>query len=73
MPKYPSFKPREMEKLLLKNEFILKRQSGSHRVYFNSKLDKTVIVPFHSREIPRGTTRSIVKQSSLPDKVFIRK
>ncbi|KKQ76708.1 MAG: YcfA-like protein [Parcubacteria group bacterium GW2011_GWC1_38_6] len=60
-----------MEKLLHKNGFILKRQSGSHRVYFNPTLDKTVVVPFHSKEIPQGTIRSIVKQSSLSNKIFL--
>lgn len=73
MPKFPSVRPKDIEKLLRKSGFILKRQTGSHRIYFNLKLDKTVVVPFHSREIPQGTIRSIVKQSGLPEKVFLKK
>ena len=72
MPKYTSYKPREIEKILHKNGFLLKRQSGSHKVFFNPELEKTVIVPFHGKEIPQGTIRSIVRQSSLPEKVFLK-
>jgi len=72
MPILPSLKPKEIEKILLKHKFILKRQTGSHRVYFNQTTNATVIVSFHSREIPRGTLASIVKQSKLQIKEFTK-
>jgi len=73
MPKFPAFKPREIEKILYKNSFIIKRQTGSHRVYFNPKTNKTAVIPFHSKEIPQGTVRSIIKQSDLSEKTFLKK
>lgn len=73
MPKFPSSRPRDIEKILQKNGFILKRQTGSHRVYYCQRTDKTAVVPFHSKEIPQGTIRSVVKQSGLPEKTFLRK
>lgn len=73
MPKFPSYKPREIEKILKKNNFILKRQSGSHKVYYNQNTDKTAIVPFHSRELPQGTIKSIIKQSDVSEEVFLKK
>ena len=70
MPRLPLFKPRMVEKILLKNGFFVKRQTGSHRVYHNPETEKVVVVPFHSREVARGTLRNIVRQSNLPDKAF---
>ena len=48
---------------LLKNDFRLISQRGSHCKY--RKGDKTVIVPSPRKEIPIGTFRSIVRQSGL--------
>ena len=73
MTKFPSLKPREVEKILLQNGFIIKRQSGSHRIFYNSKLDAIVVLPIHSRDIPTGTLRSAVKQSRLSDDKFLKK
>lgn len=73
MPKFPSFKPRDIEKILHKNGFILIRQTGSHRVYHNPKSDKVAVVPYHSRDIAKGTVRSIIKQSGLDESRFLKK
>jgi len=73
MPKLPSFKPREIEKILLKNGFLIIRQTGSHRIYYNQKTEKIVAVPFHSKDIPRGTVRSIIRQSDLPKEIFLKR
>lgn len=73
MPKFPSFRPKDLEKILRKNGFTIKRQTGSHRIYYNSKSDRTAVIPFHSRELPQGTIRSIVKQSGLLEKTFLKK
>jgi len=72
MPQLPAMKPREVEKILLRNNFSLNRQTGSHRVYINGKNDAIVVVPFHSKDIPTGTLRSIVKQSKLPIGTFLK-
>lgn len=73
MTKLPSFKPREIERILLKNGFFVKRQTGSHRIFYNPKTNRVVAVPFHSRDIPPGTIRSIIKQSDLKEDVFLKK
>ncbi len=73
MTKFPSFKPRNIEKILVNNGFELKRQSGSHRVYFSQKTNKTAIVPFHTKDIASGTVRSIIKQSGLDESIFFKK
>lgn len=55
---------KEIIKVLLKNGFTIKSQNGSHQKLI--KDDKTVIVPIHGKdEIPRGTLKSIEKQSGV--------
>ena len=46
----------EMIKLLLKNGFAIISQNGSH---------KTVIVPYHCKDIKKGLEQAILKQAGL--------
>ncbi len=46
--------PREIIKLLKKNGFCEVGQNGSHIKLKNVETGKTVIVPFHSRELKKG-------------------
>lgn len=73
MPRLPSFKPKEIEKILLKNSFFIKRQTGSHRIFYNPGTEKLAIVPFHSKAIPRGTLKSIIRQSNLSRRTFLKR
>lgn len=73
MPRFSPLKPKEVEKILLKNGFILKRQTGSHRIFYNSKTEKLVVLPFHGKDIPKGTLKSIIKQSNLSEDLFFKR
>ncbi len=70
MPKLAPLKPREVEKILLKNGFIVNVSKSSHRQYFNPQTKAHTTVPFHSKDLPIGTLRSIVRQSQLPIELF---
>lgn len=72
MPRLVPLKPREVEKILLSNGFIVNVSKSSHRHYFNPETKAHTTVPFHSREIAIGTLRSIIRQSKLPDNIFRR-
>jgi len=67
MPKIPSLTAEKVIKLLLKNGFELDHQTGSHRVYYNKTTKKRVTVPYHRRELPRGTLLAILKQAGLKE------
>ncbi len=55
---------KEIIKVLLKNGFMKKSQNGSHQKL--TKDERTVIVPIHGKdEIPKGTLKSIEKQSGV--------
>lgn len=56
---------KQMVKLLKQNGFVEIRQAGSHKIFKNHANDRTVVVPFHAKDLPRGTERNILKQAGL--------
>ena len=72
MPKLVPLKPREVERILIKEGFNINLSKSSHRQYFNPKTKAHATVPFHSRTIAAGTLRSIIRQSQLSADLFRR-
>lgn len=58
-------KPREMEKLILADGWVLKSQEGSHRQYVHPTKPGKVTIPFHGKDLPKGTEQAILKQAGL--------
>lgn len=58
-------KPREMEKIILADGWVFQSQVGSHRHYTHPLKPGKVTIPFHSKDIPKGTENSILKQAGL--------
>jgi len=63
MPKLVPLKPREAEKILLANGYKLNVSKSSHRQYYNPLTKTHTTVPYHSKDLPLGTLRSIIRQS----------
>ncbi len=61
MPK----KPKEMEKIVLADGWIFTSQEGSHRHYTHPTKPGKVTIPFHGKDIKKGTELSILKQAGL--------
>ena len=61
MPK----KPKEMERMILADGWMFKRQVGAHRQYIHPRKEGRVTIPFHCRDIPKGTENSILRQAGL--------
>lgn len=59
MPK----KPIEMERIILAAGWIFDVQNGSHRQYKHQDRPGKVTIPFHNKNIPKGTENSILKQA----------
>ena len=56
---------KEMLKYLQKNGFKTVNQSGSHIKMVNQETGKTVIVPYHSKDLKKGMEQAILKQAGL--------
>lgn len=65
MPKFKSYSPDEIIRILIQNGFELKRIRGSHRIYYNSIKQRRVVVPYHKKDIPIGTLLEIIKQAGI--------
>ncbi len=68
--KLPVVKPKEVAKALLKVGFIKKRQTGSHLILYRN--GKIVPIPMHNKDLKKGTLKSMIKQSGLSLKEFIK-
>lgn len=57
---------KEIIKLAQDNGWEIKTQRGSHIKLIHKDFPKPVIIPYHgTKEIPRGTLNSILKQLGL--------
>lgn len=57
--------PREIIKLLKKNGFEEIGQNGSHVKLLNSETRRTVVVPYHSKDLKKGMEQAILNQAGL--------
>jgi Predicted periplasmic or secreted lipoprotein len=64
----PVISGKDVVKILCKNGFIVRRQTGSHIIIKREK--RQVVVPNHD-EVDRGTLRSIIKQAGLTVDEFL--
>lgn len=63
-------KPREVERILTSYGFLFDHQTGSHRVYKHPETGRTVVVPFHPRDLPVFIVLRIAHQAGLPRSAF---
>jgi len=63
------FKAKEVLRRLLRADFAVRRQSGSHVVLRHADGRQTY-VPMHPGDVPSGTFRSILKQAGLTEETF---
>lgn len=72
MPHFPSLKPQQVLRILEKAGFYVHHQRGSHmRLFHRYRKELKVTIPYHKKDIPRGTLKSILKQADLTDERFL--
>ena len=64
MSKY-NMSPSMLIKLLRQHDFVFIRQSGSHAIFKNDRNKKKIVVPIHSKDIPKGTLHAILKDAGI--------
>lgn len=65
MPKLPLITPQKVISILEKKGFILERSRGSHQIYRNPETRKMVVIPYHKKDLPKGTLLEILKQVGI--------
>jgi predicted RNA binding protein YcfA (HicA-like mRNA interferase family) len=72
MPRLPACKPAEVIRALLRAGFFLDHGTGSHRYFRHSTRPGIVTVPFHRKDLKRGTLKSILDQAGLSVDEFLK-
>ena len=65
MPKLPALSPQKLARALEKAGFELMRTKGSHYYYYNPQTEKITVVPFHSKDLRKGTLHAILKDADM--------
>ena len=70
--KLPVVKPRKAIAALLEAGFYIHHKTGSHIVLKREKDNRRVVVPYHVRDMHKGTLRNIISQAGLRVDEFIQ-
>jgi predicted RNA binding protein YcfA (HicA-like mRNA interferase family) len=71
-PALPIIKPTQCLRALERAGFYIDHQTGSHaRLFHRTRPELRVTVPIHTRDLPRGTLRNILRQADLSPDEFI--
>ena len=65
MPKLPVLTSKKLIKALEKMGFRLDHKTGSHFIFYNTENKRRVTVPYHTKDVPKGTISSIFKQAEI--------
>jgi len=65
MPRLPVLTPKKLIKKLERVGFLKDHTSGSHIIMYHPKSKKRAVVPYHLKEIKRGTLNSLLKEAGV--------
>lgn len=69
MTNIPSLTPKKIIKILERIGFTFYRQKGSHKIFVKDEFQ--IVVPFHNKDLKKGTLYNIIKGTGLTVKEFI--
>ncbi|PIR91781.1 hypothetical protein COZ78_01230 [bacterium (Candidatus Gribaldobacteria) CG_4_8_14_3_um_filter_42_11] len=65
MPKLPILTAKETLRILQKAGFSIDHATGSHYILYHPETGKRVTLPFHCKDLPKGTIFSILKSAGI--------
>lgn len=65
MPKLPALTAKKVIAILKQRGFLLDHSTGSHFIFYHPETKRRVTVPYHSKDLPKGTLLSILKQAGI--------
>ena len=72
MPRVPACTPVVVIRALGRAGFLLDHSTGSHRFFRHPARPGIVTVPFHRKDLKRGTLNSILDQAGLSTEEFLK-
>ena len=70
-PSLPTLTPKKVIKAFENMGYKVVRHHGSHTIMARALSAHQPTIPFHSRDLPKGTLRAIIRQSGLTVEEFI--
>jgi len=70
MSKLAVISPKKLIKILKSLGFKIDHSTGSHFIFYNPETKKRTVVPCHTKDLPRGTIMSILKEAGISKKEF---
>jgi predicted RNA binding protein YcfA (HicA-like mRNA interferase family) len=71
MPRLPRITARQAEKVIRELGFELRRQSGSHKIFWNDDIGKRITLPCHGHKIIHPKiVRDIIRDSGVSSEEF---
>lgn len=71
MSKFPALTPKKVIVFLKKQGFFEDHTSGSHIVFYNPVSKRRAVVPFHRKDLPKGTLFAILKEAGFSKKDYL--
>jgi len=68
MSKLPNITPQTLIKILKSIRFELDHTTGSHYIFRHPISKRRVTIPYHSKDLPKGTIMSILKEAGITKK-----
>ena len=70
MSKLASVTSKKLTKILKELGFQLDHATGSHFIFYHSQTKKRAVVPYHIKDLPKGTLLSILREAGIFKKEF---
>jgi len=70
MPNLSSINSKKLIKILKSLGFELDHSTGSHFIFYNPENKKRAVVPYHAKDLPKGTITSILREAGIDKKQF---
>jgi predicted RNA binding protein YcfA (HicA-like mRNA interferase family) len=65
MPKLPQFTPKKLIKKLNRLGFVVDHTTGSHIIMYHKKGNRRAVIPYHLKDIPKGTLASLLREAGI--------
>lgn len=72
MSKLPSITPRKLIKILSKMGFVIDHQTGSHVTMRHPITRCRAVIPYHNKDIPKGTLSAILRESGISKQEILK-
>lgn len=73
MPKLPALTSKQIIKKFGKLGFVKDHQTGSHLILYNAETKRRAVIPYHTKDLPKGTLSAILRESQISREELLKK